>query len=126
MESGARPCVECKGGKEVTLGPACPRGCGCRGKVCGVAVADCSRCEGSGVEPCDSCGEPSVDRYLSSDLCADCLPSDEQRFSACAICEAPIDVRESRIPLCAPCEATARVAGQQEADAHRYAQERVA
>lgn len=118
-----KACVECNGEREVTLGPACSAGCGCGGRVCGVAVDACPRCEGSGVEPCDSCGEPSAIRYLAQDLCTDCAPDEDQRFSGCSICDAPIDVRESRLPLCARCEGTARVAGDQAAWASRVERE---
>lgn len=122
IESGARPCTECGGKGDVPMGPACD-GCGCGGRLHGVDVAPCPHCEGSKVEPCTMCGDPSVDRYLGEDLCDDCLPSEERRFSECSICSRPIDIRESRLPLCASCDRTARVAGAQQAWATRVERE---
>lgn len=117
MESAARPCTECEG-RGVIVHRDCPHQGNC---PCGrYHEATCARCEGSKVEPCGMCGEPSVTRYLGEDLCAECTPPEECRFSGCAICERPIDIREARVPLCSNCEATARVAGQQAADAVRY------
>lgn len=123
MESGARPCTVCRGRGIVAV----PVSCDCSGRCsCGSEDAPCDECEGSGRMACDHCGEPADIRYLGQDLCNPCAPEEEQRFSACSICERPIDVRERRVPLCTSCAATARVAGQQAADATRYERERVA
>lgn len=112
-----RPCQECNGEKVVAT-----RTCSHVGNCpCGAYVEEpCPRCEGSGVESCNHCGEPAAIRYLGQDLCEACAPSEEQRFSCCSLCDRAIDIRESAIPLCASCEGTARVAGQQAADARRY------
>lgn len=111
--TGPRPCTRCDGTGSVEVLPR-------NAKPWDSNDVECPRCEGSLVEPCDHCGEPSVDRYLGDDLCAACLPSEEERFDSCSICERPIDARESALPLCQRCEGTARVAGQQAADARRY------
>lgn len=67
-------CVACDGDGHVTvLDPSCPHGgCAC---PCETAELPCSRCEGSGVEPCDECGEPSigVDWISKKPACADCI-----------------------------------------------------
>lgn len=117
MESGPRPCIECCG-----KGTTVIRGCSHQGNCpCGADEAvPCPRCEGSKVEPCDHCGEPSAIRYLGADLCNPCAPAEDMRFDACSLCDRPIDVRESPLPLCPSCEATAKVAGQQAADARRH------
>lgn len=120
MESGARPCTRCDGTGSVEVRTGCTHGgqnCPCGHDV------ECPRCEGSLVEPCDSCGDPSVTRYLRDDLCAACAPSEERRFDSCSICERPIDVRESALPLCARCDGTATVAGEQAAWAGRVERE---
>lgn len=134
MESGAPDlrCPTCagEGGRDVEVcfesycpGPnAAPWGCAHSKTV----RETCPECDGSGRMACDVCGDPADVRYLGQDLCATCAPGEEQRFSACSICERPIDVRELRVPLCTACEATARVAGQQAADATRYARESAA
>jgi hypothetical protein len=120
---GPRACTECRGKGETVL-----RGCEHQGNCpCGEDRAfPCPRCEGSKVEPCDSCGEPSVDRYQGEDLCAGCLPSEEQRFDACSICAGPIDVRESRLPLCPYCRSVAQAHGELLAEARRYEREQAA
>lgn len=119
MESSARPCEECNGEKTIALRPeSCNHaGCAC---PCGWKEVDCPRCDGSGVEGCTSCGEPSTIRYLGEDWCEDCAPAEDMRFSACSICERPIDVREQRTPLCTSCESSARAHGRLMADAQRY------
>lgn len=69
---------------------------------------------------CDTCGEPSTLRYLRSEYCDDCAPSEERRFEECSICGKPLDCAELSVPLCARCEGTARAAGQYAADATRF------
>lgn len=115
--AGPRPCVECRGEKAVAVRPtSCTHTGSC---PCGMGEEPCPRCEGSGVEACTVCGEPSAIRYLAEDLCEACAPAEEMRFSDCSICDRPIDVRESRLPLCPRCDQTAQAAGQYAADAQR-------
>lgn len=77
MESGARPCVECSGRGDVVMGPACS-GCGCGGKIHGLELARCPRCEGAGVELCSGCEAPSVGVAPDGEnYCAACLAEEE-------------------------------------------------
>lgn len=68
-------CRECKG-----LGTVAVRcECGCRGVLDGFAEETCPRCEGSRVEPCDHCGEPSTgcDWLTKQPVCSDCARPEE-------------------------------------------------
>lgn len=71
-------CTECKGdgGQEISW---CPKSCpnsrtpmGCVHEI--ASWEKCSRCEGSKVEPCDFCGEPSTHRraYTGQPSCDEC------------------------------------------------------
>lgn len=131
MESGAAPtpsplapraCVECAGnGTVVRLPATCHHGG--QNCPCGIEEPKCPRCEGSGIEPCDSCGEPSTMRYLAADLCDACAPAEEQRFDSCSLCDGWIDVRESPVPLCPSCAGTAKAHAQLEREAREYERE---
>ena len=73
MESAALPCTECKGeGTKTIRALDCNHGGSCC--PCDTGEVPCDRCEGSKVEPCDHCGEPSTRRDWMTDqpICADC------------------------------------------------------
>lgn len=124
MESGdsatdplaPRACLECAGAKTVTVASLDRE----YGRPCDTREEPCDRCEGSGVEACTVCGEPSTMRYLAEDYCDACAPSEEQRFEACSLCDGPIDVRESRLPLCPSCESTCRSHAEHDRNARLY------
>lgn len=73
----APACTECVGKGYVLV--ACP--C-CRGQLDGYAEETCARCEGSKVEPCDHCGEPSTHLAYNGDykptqpVCDGCEPEE--------------------------------------------------
>lgn len=125
MESALapRPCTDCDGEKVIAVrAETCNHaGCAC---PCGWGEEICARCEGSGVEPCTGCGEPSTIRYLGEDWCDGCAPAEEHRFDSCSLCERPIDVRESRLPLCPRCQRTCEAHAQLERDRREWDRER--